>query len=89
MASRVFAVIGGVSRARLSPLCRPLIPASSVEFMMDNVFFRECQNSIVFFLRGLCFMEVVVLLTWSRCPWYIRPQGDSLDPPPPPTPGGN
>lgn len=85
MASRVFAVIGGVSRARLSPVCRPFIPASSVELMMDNVFFRECQSSIGVLRRVLGYMEVVVLLSWSRCPWYIRPQGDSLDPPP----GGN
>lgn len=82
VASRVFAVIGGGSRARLSPLCRPLIPACSVKQMMDNVFFRECQNSIADFWGVWCFMEARRL---SRCPWCWRAsvlRGDSSTPPP-------
>lgn len=64
-------------------VCRPLIPASSVELMMGQYVFRECQNPIGVLGRVLGFMELVVLLTWSRCPWHIRPQGVTPSTPPP------
>lgn len=67
-------------------VCRPLIPASSVELMMGQYVFRECQNSIGVLGRVLGFSGVGCAVDLVKMPLaHPSSGGDSLDPPP----GGN
>lgn len=64
-------------------VCRPLIPASSVELMMGQYVFRECQNSIGVLGRVLGFYGVGCAVDLVKMPLaHPSSGGDSLDPPP-------